>query len=112
MSFKNASMEKNGRVFLLSLLELSNAVLAFFYERNMKLGTLAIALPAPANSQVVTSSILLGGKHMLSARALAVRIAGVFGKMSLASVHVETSEAEGIRIAAALLDDLSPKQNQ
>jgi len=110
MSFKNASTKKDGRVFFLSLLDLSNAILAFFYEGSMKLGTLAIALPAAVNAQVVTSSTLLGGKHLLSARAIAERIASIFGKMSLASVHVETSESEAIRIAVALLDDLSPKR--
>jgi len=109
MSFKNARVEKNGRVFLLSMLELSNAILAFFYEKNMQLGTLAIALPASPNGQVITSSVLLGGKHMLSARALAERITGVFRKMSLVSLHVDISEPEGIKIAAALLDELSQK---
>jgi hypothetical protein len=109
MSFKNASIERKGRTLHLSILELSNSILAFFYEGNMKLGTLAIALPALAESQIITSSILLGGKHMLSARALAERTASVFGKMSLASVHVEISETEGTRIVATLLDELSQK---
>jgi len=110
MSFKERSIEKDGQVFHLRILELSNAVLAFFYEGSMKLGTLAIALPGHGDGQVTTSSVLLGGKYLLSARALAERIAGSFKKMSLASVHVEISEPEGIRIASALLDDLSRKQ--
>jgi len=110
MSFKEASMEREGKIFRLSILELSNALLAFFYEDNMKLGTLAIALPGPGDSQATTSSVLLGGKYLLSARALAERVAGSFKKMSLASVNVEISEPEGIRIAAALLDDLTRKQ--
>jgi len=111
MSFKEASIEKNGKVFRLSILDLGNAYLAFFYEGAMKLGTLAIALPGPGESQVTTSSVLLGGKYLLSARALAERVAGSFKKMSLASVNVEIPEPEGIRIAAALLDDLARKQH-
>jgi len=110
MSFKEKSIEKNGRVFHLRILELSNSILAFFYEGDMKLGTLAVALPGPGDGQVTTSSVLLGGKYLLSARALAERVAGSFKKMSLASVHAEIPEPEGIRIAAALLDDLSRRQ--
>ena len=110
MSFKEKSVERNGKVFHLRILELSNAILAFFYEGNMKLGTLAVALPGPGDGRVTTSSVLLGGKYLLSARALAERVAGSFKRMSLASVHVDISEPEGIRIAAALLDDLSRKQ--
>jgi len=111
MSFKNASIEKDGRKLHLSILELSNSILAFLYEGNMKLGTLAIALPSLAESRVITSSILLGGRHLLSARALAERTTSIFGKMSLASVHVELSENEGTRIAATLLDELSKKRH-
>jgi len=113
MSFKTASLERDGKTFKLSILELGNSVLAFFYETDMKLGTLAVALPALDSSQVITSSLLLGGKYMLLARALAERVASVFRKMSLSSVHVDLLEPEGIRIAVALLDQLSPKrQNQ
>jgi len=110
MSFKEASIEKNGKVFRLSILELSNAFLAFFYEGSLKLGTLAIALPGPGEIQVTTSSVLLGGKYLLSARALAERVAGSFKKMSLASVNVDVPEPEAIRTAAALLDDLTRKK--
>lgn len=109
MSLREVSREEGGRVFRLSLLELSNAILAFFYEGNMKLGTLAIALPGLGETRVTTSSILLGGKYLLSARALAERVAGTFKKMSLASVHVDVPEPEGIKIAGALLDELSQK---
>lgn len=109
MSLKEASREEGGRIFRLSLLELSNAVLAFFYEGSMKLGTLAVALPGLGETHVTTSSILLGGKYLLSARALAERVAGAFKKMSLVSVHVDIPEPEVIRIAASLLDELSQK---
>lgn len=73
----------------------------------MKLGTLAVALPTLGESRATTSSVLLGAKYLLSARALAERAAGLFKKMSLFSVHVEIPEAEGIKIATALLDDLA-----
>lgn len=109
MSLREVSKEVGGRVFRLSLLELGNAVLTFFYEGNMKLGTLAVALPGLGETHVTTSSILLGGKYLLSARALAEKVAGTFKKMSLSSVHVDIPEPEGIRIAASLLDELSPK---
>jgi len=112
MSFKTASLERDGKTFKLSMLELGNSVLVFFYDKDMRLGTLAVALPALDNSQVITSSLLLGGKHMLLVRALAERVASVFRKMSLASAHVDLLEPEGIRIAVALLDQLSPKKSQ
>ena len=106
MSFKEVSMEKDGKVLHLSLLELSNAILVLFYEGSMKLGTLAVALPSSTEGQATISSVLLGGKYILCARALAERVAGFFKKMSLASVHVEISEPEGLKTAAALLDNL------
>ena len=112
MSFRNASMQSNGKVFCLSILELGNSVLAFFYDGNMKLGTLAVALPGPTNNQVTTSSILLGGRYLLSSRALAERVAATFRKMSLVSVHAEISEPEGIKIAVRLLDELSEHKDQ
>jgi hypothetical protein len=107
MSFREVSIEEGGRTFRLSLLELSNATLAFFYEGTMKLGTLAIALPGLGETRVTTSSILLGGKYLLSARGLAERVASTFKKMSLASVNVDLPEPEAVRISGALLDQSS-----
>jgi hypothetical protein len=110
MSFKEKSIEKDGRVLRLSILHLSNSVLAFFYEGDMKLGTLAVAIPGAGDSQVATSSVLLGGKYLLLARSLAERVAGYFRKMSLASVHVEMPEPEAIRTAGNLLNAFSREQ--
>src|SRR2546426_1069022 len=53
---------------------------------------------------VGTSSVLLGGKYLIAARALAERSAAIFKKMSLVSLNTTLSEGEALRVYSALLD--------
>ena len=105
MAFQETQLERDGIVFRLRLLDLENAVVAFFYEGPMRLGTLAFALPRLMEATATTSSILLGGKYLIITRSLAERIAVFLKKMSLVSVYTSLQEAEAFRIFLKLLDD-------
>jgi hypothetical protein len=83
---------------------MDNAVLAFCYEGTLKIGTLAISTPGLRDGAVGTSSVLLGGKYLIAARALAERSAAVFNKMSLVSLNTTLAEGEALRMYSALLD--------
>jgi len=105
LTFQETQLERNGIVFHLKLLDLENAVVAFFYEGPMRLGTLAFALPGLMEATATTSSILLGGKYLIITRSLAERTAVVLKKMSLVSVYTSLQETEAFRIFLKLLDD-------
>ena len=83
---------------------MDNAVLAFCYEGTMKIGTLAISTPGLTDRVAGTSSVLLGGKYLIAARALAERSAAIFKKMSLVSLNTVLSEGEALRVYSGLLD--------
>lgn len=83
---------------------MDNAVLALCYEGSLKIGTLAISTPGLRDGAVGTSSVLLGGKYLIAARALAERSAAVFNKMSLVSLNTTLTEGEALRTYSALLD--------
>ena len=104
MALQEASIEREGRVHKASLLQMDNAVLAFCYDGTMKLGTLAVSTPGLTEGVVGTSSVLLGGKYLIAARALAERSAAIFKKMSLVSLNTRLSEGEALRVYSALLD--------
>ncbi|SRR2546428_3914263 len=104
MSLHEASVEREGRVHKVNLLQMDNAILAFCYEGQMKIGTLAVSTPGLTEGVVGTSSVLLGGKYLIAARALAERSAAIFKKMSLVSLNTTLSEGEALRTYAGLLD--------
>src|SRR5207244_9849892 len=104
MALQEASLEKEGRVHKVDLLQMDNAVLAFCYEVTMKIGTLAISTPGLTEGVVGTSSVLLGGKYLIAARALAERSAAIFKKMSLDSLNTTLSEGEALRVYSEHLD--------
>lgn len=99
-----ASSEQDGTVRKVSLLQMDNAVFAFFYEGIMKIGTLAVSTPGLREGAAGTSSVLLGGKYLIAARALAERSVAIFKKMSLVSLNTGLSEGEALRVYAGLLD--------
>ncbi len=109
MSIKEEQIDYDGGKIRLSIIELENAVLVLFNKDSLKLGTIAVALP---REETVTSSILLGGKYLLSSRAIAERAAATYKKMVLASVNTELSETETIRLASTLLDRLVSRKSQ
>lgn len=110
LAFQETQLERDGVAFHLKLLDLENAVVAFFYEGSMRLGTLAFALPRLMEGTAVTSSILFGGKYLIITRSLAERIAALLKKMTLVSVYTSLQEAEAFRIFLKLLDDAMSKR--
>ena len=104
MEFKEVTIEINHRVFRINFAQLENAVIAFLFEDKMRLGTLAIAMPGTGEVAAGRSSVLVGGKYLMTTRALAERLAGMTGKMALVSLFTELGENEAFRIYAKLLD--------
>jgi len=101
---EEASLERDGKVHRVNLLQMDNAILALCYEGTLKIGTLAVSTPGLAEGVVGTSSVLLGGKYLIAARALAERSAAIFKKMSLVSLNTTLSEGEALRVYSGLLD--------
>jgi hypothetical protein len=104
MEMNEVTMEVNSRTFRVNYSELENAVIAFFFEDRMRLGTLAIAMPGTDEVAVGRSSVLVGGKFLMTSRALAERLAGKSGRIALVSLFTELDEAEAFRIYAKLLE--------
>lgn len=99
-----ASVEREGAVHKVTLLPLENAILALFYEGPIKIGTLAVSTPGLREGGAGTSSVLLGGKYLITARALAERVAASYNKMSIVSINTVLPEGEALRLYVALLD--------
>ena len=106
MSFEEAELKRDETILKVSLLEMENAALAFFYENTINLGTVAFALPGTAETSVGTSSILLGGRYLLVSRALAERVSVSLRKMSLVSVRTTLPEGEALRIFVKLFENV------
>ena len=99
-----ASIERGDVRHKASMLLMDNAVLVLFYEEPMRIGTLAFSTPGPREGGATTSSVLLGGKYLIAARALAERAAALFNRMSLVSLNTRLSEGEALRLYSQLLD--------
>lgn len=101
------TLEVNSRVFRVNYARLENAVVAFFFEDRMRMGTVAIAMPGIGEVAVGRSSVLVGGKYLMTSRALAERLAGKSGRIALVSLFTELDETEALRIYAKLLDKVN-----
>jgi len=99
-----ASIERGDVRHKASMLLMDNAVLVLFYEEPMRIGTLAFSTPGIREGGATTSSVLLGGKYLIAARALAERAAALFNRMSLVSLNTRLSEGEALRLYSQLLD--------
>ena len=104
MSSLEGSHEHNGVVFHLRLLVLENAVVAFFYEGEMKLGTLSFSMPLSSEEHAGKSSVLLGGRYLIASRAISERLAARYKRMSLVSFYSSFPENEAFRICLQILD--------
>ncbi len=87
-----------------SIIPMDNAVLAMFYEGKMKIGTLAVSTSGLRKGSTGTSSVLLGGKYLIAARALAEKVAATFNKMGIVSLNTQLAEGEALRLYSNLLD--------
>ena len=76
--------------FLAVYVEAKNSCLILLSEKEDKLGTMAIAVPK-ANELLglVSSSILLGDRNMISARMFAEYVAAKKGKIAMVSVYLD-----------------------
>ena len=106
MEIIEEKLEVNSRFFRINSLQLENAVVAFLFEERMRMGTVAIAMPGTGEVAVGRSSVLVGGKYMMTTRALAERLAAKTGKIALVSLFTELDETEALRTYAKLLDKI------
>ncbi len=112
MEMNEVTMEVNSRIFRVNYSQLENAVIAFFFEDRKRMGTVAIAMPGTGEVAVGRSSVLVGGKYLMTSRALAERLAGRSGRIALVSLFSELDEAEAFRIYAKLLDKVQVATTQ
>jgi len=104
MNMTEEKLEVNSRSFRVNMAQLENAVVAFMFEERMRMGTVAIAMPGSGEVAVGRSSVLVGGKYLMTTRALAERLAAKTGKIALVSLFTELDETEALRTYAKLLD--------
>lgn len=76
--------------FLAVYVEAKNSIMIMLSEKEDRLGTLAIAVPKPSIMVgAVTSSVLMGDKHVISARMFAEYVASKKGKIAMVSVYLD-----------------------
>ncbi len=107
MELNEVTLKVNSRIFRVNYARLENAVVAFFFEDRMRMGTVAIAMPGAGEVAVGRSSVLVGGKYLMTSRALAERLAGKSRRIALVSLFTELDETEAFRIYAKLLDKVN-----
>jgi len=76
--------------FLAVYVEAQNSCLILLSENEDKLGTMAIAVPK-ANEMLglASSSVLVGDRHVISARMFAEYVASRKGKVAMVSVYLD-----------------------
>ncbi|MEM2123297.1 MAG: hypothetical protein QXE79_06640 [Candidatus Bathyarchaeia archaeon] len=99
------SISWNSERLSLEVLNLKNSVMAFLYDSDRGLGTLAFALPGVDGGEG-QSVVLIGGRYRLLSRIVAERIACYYGKPALASVKLKLPEDESMKKVAKLLRSL------
>ena len=104
MEMREATLEVGSRTFRANFTQMENAVVAFLFEDRTRLGTVAIAMPGRGEVAVGRSSVLVGGKYLMTSRALAEKLAARSGRMTLLSLSTELDEAEALRTYSKLLD--------
>jgi hypothetical protein len=63
-------------------------------------------MPGLREVAVGRSSVLVGGKYLMTSRALAEKLAGKSGRIALVSLFTELDEAEALRVYTKLLDQV------
>jgi len=90
-----AEAELDGHLYTAVLLELPNACVAFISEGELRMGTLAIAMPPGKNHPPGSiSAVVVGERFSFLTRLLAERLAISKGKITLLSLWAEGTEAE------------------
>jgi len=104
METAETTLEVGTRKFRANVAQLENAVVAFLFEDKMRLGTMAIAMPGLREVAAGRSSVLVGGKYLMTTRALAEKLAAKSGRIALVSLFTELDEAEALRTYTKLLE--------
>ena len=104
MELTETTLEVGTRTFRANIGQLENAVIAFLFEDRMRLGTLAIAMPGLREVAAGRSSVLIGGRYLMTSRALAEKLAARSGRIALVSLFTELDEAEALRVYTKLMD--------
>ena len=104
MEMTETTLKVGSRSFKANFTQLDNATVAFLFEDRVRLGTLAIAMPGMGEVAVGRSSVLVGGKYLMTSRALAEKLAAKSGRIALVSLFTELDEAEALRVYSKLLD--------
>jgi len=110
MEMRETTLKVGTRTFRANYSQLENAIVAFLFEDRMRLGTVAIAMPGLREVAVGRSSVLVGGKYLMTSRALAEKLAGKSGRIALVSLFTELDEAEALRVYTKLLDQVQLAQ--
>jgi hypothetical protein len=110
MEMTETTLKVGTRTFRANYSQLENAIVAFLFEDRIRLGTVAIAMPGLREVAVGRSSVLVGGKYLMTTRALAEKIAGKSGRIALVSLFTELDEAEALRVYTKLLDQVQLAQ--
>ena len=108
---KDEIVEQNVH-FLAVYLETKNSCLVLLSENEDRLGTLAVAIPKPADSPGLPSStVLLGDRNVISARMFAEYLASRKRKITLVSIYLETiNEMQAQSIFKKLLERVIPAE--
>ena len=113
---KEELLEQNRRCFAV-FVESANSCFIMLSENEDKLGTLALAVPAPKDLVgSVTSSVLLGDRNVISARLFAEYLASKKGKIAIVSIHMERpndTETQSLllRLVNKVLQNSNDKEN-
>ena len=107
-------IEEKGHRFSAVFFKLGNAVLVFFYEGDeIKLGTLAAAMPQ-FEGKMCISSILMGERNTILTKILAERFSNASKGIALVSTHLAEitdvgTSATLIKLTKKLLDKATLK---
>jgi hypothetical protein len=102
---KEEIQQKDTR-FLAVYVEAKNSIVIMLSEKEDKLGTMAIAVPKPRETVgSITSQVLIGDKHIISARMFAEYVASKKNKIAMVSVYLEhMSEIQAQEFFMHLID--------
>lgn len=110
MEITEATLKVGTRTYRVDYAQLENAIVAFLFEDRRRLGTVAIAMPGLREVAAGRSSVLIGGKYLMTSRALAEKLAAKSGRIALVSLFTELDEGEALRIYSKLLDTVQVAQ--
>jgi hypothetical protein len=110
---KEELIERDTR-FLAVYVEAKNSCLIMLSEKEDRIGTLAVAVPKPKDMLgPATSSVLLGDKHVVSARMFAEYVAAKKEKIALVSVYLEKlSETQAQAFFMKLLEKVMRAESE